>query len=114
MVFYFVCKARYGEKFGTLVEVANDELDKDYARERSAATSIAAGEAAEATTRQVATIGQAEVTAAVSAVTAAVTTADQPTARTFSYYAPVNLTFGAGTLARPVNSPSRSAPRRWS
>ena len=104
VVFYFACKARYGEKFGTLVEVANDELDKDYARERSAAASIAAGEAAETTETtapaKVATIGQAEVTAAVSAVTAAVTTADQPTARTFSYYAPVNLTFGAGTLAQ--------------
>lgn len=102
VVFYFACKARYGKKFGTLVEVANDELDQDYARERSAAASIAAGEAAGAApAAKVATIGQAEVTAAISAVTAAATdTATEPTARTFSYYAPVNLTFGAGTLAK--------------
>ncbi|MFR0556006.1 bifunctional amino acid transporter/iron-containing alcohol dehydrogenase [Pseudoscardovia radai] len=110
VIFYFACKARYGKKFGTLVEVANDELDKDYARERSAAASIAAGEAAKgagagaaaaAKARgKVSTIGQAEVSAAVSAVTSAAATAGEPVARTFSYYAPVNLTFGAGTLAR--------------
>ena len=112
VIFYFACKARYGKKFGTLVEVANDELDKDYARERSAAASIAAGEAAKGAGAgapaavaakakgKVSTIGQAEVSAAVSAVTSAAVTAGEPVARTFSYYAPVNLTFGAGTLAR--------------
>ncbi|MDD6373837.1 MAG: bifunctional amino acid transporter/iron-containing alcohol dehydrogenase [Bifidobacteriaceae bacterium] len=99
VVFYFACKARYGKKFGTLVEVANDELDKDFARERSAAASIAAGEA-EKPAAAVATIEQAEVTAAVSAVTAAAVAATESTALTFSYYAPVNLTFGAGTLAK--------------
>lgn len=112
VIFYFACKARYGKKFGTLVEVANDELDKDYARERSAAASIAAGEAAKGAAAgapaavvakakgKVSTIGQAEVSAAVSAVTSAAATVGEPVARTFSYYAPVNLTFGAGTLAR--------------
>lgn len=110
VIFYFACKARYGKKFGTLVEVANDELDKDYARERSAAASIAAGEAAKGAGAAAAvaakargklsTIGQAEISAAVSAVTSAAATAGEPVARTFSYYAPVNLTFGAGTLAR--------------
>jgi len=112
VIFYFACKARYGKKFGTLVEVANDELDKDYARERSAAASIAAGEAAKGAAAgapaavvakargKLSTIGQAEVSAAVSAVTSAAATAGEPVARTFSYYAPVNLTFGAGTLAR--------------
>lgn len=79
VVFYFACKARYGEKFGTLVEVANDELDQDYARERSAAASIAAGEAVGAApAAKVATIGQAEVTAAISAVTAAATDTATP------------------------------------
>ncbi|MFR0558402.1 bifunctional amino acid transporter/iron-containing alcohol dehydrogenase [Pseudoscardovia radai] len=112
VIFYFACKARYGKKFGTLVEVANDELDKDYARERSAAASIAAGEAAKGAGAgaaaavaakakgKVSTIGQAEVSAAVSAVTSAAATVGEPVARTFSYYAPVNLTFGAGTLAK--------------
>ena len=47
VIFYIVCKAKYGEKFGTIKVVANAELDKEYAKEREAAAAIAAEEAKE-------------------------------------------------------------------
>ncbi|MDD6461335.1 MAG: bifunctional amino acid transporter/iron-containing alcohol dehydrogenase [Bifidobacteriaceae bacterium] len=98
VVFYIGCKAHYGKKFGTLVQVANDELDKEYARERNAAATIAASEAGAKHAQP--TVGQAEVAVALSEAKAATATATATAPAAFEYHLPVDIVFGAGKVAQ--------------
>ena len=121
VVFLFGCRAVYGEKFGTLVEIANAELDEEYAKEREAAADIAAKEAgapaaavpgaaspaagaavsaprpaAVPAGATAATVEQAEVAAALDRVSAAGRTVTAAKEAAFSYFLPVNIVFGPG------------------
>ena len=98
-VLYVVCKVKYGEKFGTLVDVANDELDAEAARERQAAAGIAAAEAGEAPAAAAAakTVSPDFARAkAVNAVGAAALRDASAIPDSFQYFLPVNLVFGYG------------------
>ncbi|MGI6118696.1 MAG: bifunctional amino acid transporter/iron-containing alcohol dehydrogenase [Bilifractor sp.] len=81
VIFYFFCRAKYGEKFGTFVEIANAELDGEREEARAA----------------VATVQDAEVAAALDHATAKVSKTASPEF-TFSYFLPVNIIFGPGKV----------------
>jgi len=126
VVFYMFCKAKYGEKFGTLVEIANAELDEEYAKERQAAANIAAGEAGSAETAAgaaiaaqgspavsgvisgtapvsvpgvaAATMEDAEVAAALDRISSEAKAGTAFRKEDFSYFLPVNIVFGPGKV----------------
>ncbi|MCI1305100.1 MAG: iron-containing alcohol dehydrogenase [Lachnospiraceae bacterium] len=106
VAFYFFCKSKYGEKFASMVEVANEELDQDYAKEREAAAEIAAEESAEpapvqkpaaAAVPSAATLKDAEVAVALDRISSKVKAISHPEMN-FSYFLPVNIVFGAGKI----------------
>ncbi|MEE8885071.1 MAG: bifunctional amino acid transporter/iron-containing alcohol dehydrogenase [Eubacteriales bacterium] len=112
VIFLFGCRAKYGEKFGTLVEIANAELDEEYAKERAAAAGQAAiegGAPAAAATAvagtapaagRTATVGEAEVASALDRVAGTRTVSAASPMDTFSYFLPVNIVFGPGKVSQ--------------